>query len=360
MSEIEETYLDPKKGFSSASEIHRRLKDADGKAKYSLAQVKEFLNDEETVQRHKRQQKTPFHITAHFVDHKWQADLVDVSSIMHQNSHFTFLLTVIDVLSKYAWVIPLKHKTDQEIYNGFIKIFSEGRIPVILQTDNGTEFKNKKMKSLTDAFGIDHQFNRAGDKQSQGVVERFNRTILSRIEKYKTANGTKRYLDVLDDLVENYNTSRHSTIDKSPLEALEDPPAPIDNSNVKEVLNEEKEKRKTDVGVPLFMISDFKVGDRVRRIINKGQFEKGYKPNWTARVYTIDGMSGHYFSLKGDDRMWKANELMKVYHEADKDAPKEQKDPEIEKEKEKEIPIPRTPSTRKPRVDYVTLAGKKK
>ena len=57
-----------------------------------------------------------------FRDNIWGADLADMQLISKFNKGFRFLLCVIDMFSKYAWVIPLKDKKDISIVNGFQKV----------------------------------------------------------------------------------------------------------------------------------------------------------------------------------------------------------------------------------------------
>ena len=82
------------------------------------------------------------------IDDQWQADLVDVSSLARFNKGYKFLLTCIDVFSKFAWVVPLKNKTGESLVNGFQSILDLGRSTEKLQTDKGTEFLNRNFQSL--------------------------------------------------------------------------------------------------------------------------------------------------------------------------------------------------------------------
>ena len=82
------------------------------------------------------------------MDEQWQADLVDMQSFARDNKGIKFLLTVIDVLSKRAWAVPLKNKTGAEIIKAFEKIFKEGRTPEKLQTDAGSEFMNRQFQTF--------------------------------------------------------------------------------------------------------------------------------------------------------------------------------------------------------------------
>ena len=74
-------------------------------------------------------------------EEQWQADLVDVQALKKDNDGYRFLLTVIDALSKYAWVVPLKDKTGKSLVDAFDAIFKkDGRVPKRLQTDAGKNF----------------------------------------------------------------------------------------------------------------------------------------------------------------------------------------------------------------------------
>jgi len=340
MAEIEELFLDPKHGFTNATDIWRKLKNRG--YNYTLNQVKEFLGEEETLQRHAPKRKSNYHITAEYPNHKWQADLIDVSSTAATNRNTNYLLTIIDVLTKFAFVIPLKNKKEKSIADSFEALFEnyeEGGHPDLLVTDNGSEFKNKSMAKLAEFFGIKQIFNRAGDKTSQGVIERFNRTIMQRIEKYLTATGSHNYVDVLPDLVYNYNNTYHRTIKMTPSEALTASIPPITNNEISDIVEEQEPK--------------FKPGDTVRRLINKAQFSKGYKPNWTSKVYKVESQQRQYYKLKGSDGLWKETELQAVGHE---ETPAEKTRLEADERPQFVPPPQEAPKTRGKRIDYRQLA----
>ena len=87
------------------------------------------------------------------IDDLWQADLVDLSSLSRQNDGYKFILTVIDVFSRFSWVRPLKIKTGQSLREAFASIISD-RKPNYLQTDKGTEFLNSSFQSLLTSNSI--------------------------------------------------------------------------------------------------------------------------------------------------------------------------------------------------------------
>ena len=87
------------------------------------------------------------------IDDQWQADLVDMQKNKSQNKKFNYVLTVIDIFSKFAWAIPIKNKTGDSITRAFEIIFKD-RIPAKLHTDKGLEFINKSTQNLFKRKGI--------------------------------------------------------------------------------------------------------------------------------------------------------------------------------------------------------------
>ena len=90
-----------------------------------------------------------------YKDETWSADLIDKSSLSKYNNNYKFILTVIDIFTKYAWAIPLKNKSGLSITNGFKIVLSEHpqggsepRKPEKLWVDRGSEFYKKTFKSL--------------------------------------------------------------------------------------------------------------------------------------------------------------------------------------------------------------------
>ena len=83
-----------------------------------------------------------------FRDNIWGADLADMQLISKFNKRIRFLLCVIDIFSKYAWVVPLKDKRGVTITIAFLKMLDEcKRKPNKIWVDKGREFYNRWMKS---------------------------------------------------------------------------------------------------------------------------------------------------------------------------------------------------------------------
>ena len=207
------------------------------------------------------------------IDQQWVADLVEMPAYWRQNRGVRFLLTVIDVLSKYAWVQPIKHKTGPEIRRAFETIVEEGRSPQTLQTDKGKEFYNKPFQTWLKQQGI-HHFSTHGDAKA-AVIERFNRTLKERLYRYMTAANTVAYLPAVAPLVRQYNADEHSAIVRAP--------DTVTTENETEVWNhlyEDKWKKTRKRG-------ELRVGDRVRLSKHVRTFKKGYMAQWTEEVFVI-------------------------------------------------------------------------
>ena len=105
--------------------------------------------------------------------------MVETQNIAKENKGIRYLLTVIDILSKYAWVQPLKDKKGPTVVQAFNNILKDGRKPLKLQTDKGKEFYNKDMTQWLKKNNIVY-FSMGGDAKA-AVVERFNRALKERL-----------------------------------------------------------------------------------------------------------------------------------------------------------------------------------
>ena len=198
-----------------------------------------------------------------FQDNIWGADLADMQLLSKYNKGIRFLLCAIDIFSKYAWVLPLKDKKGVSIVKAFQIILKQSnRKPNKIWVDKGSEFYNAYFKKWwRDNDTVMYSTHNEGKSV---VVERFIRTLKSKIYKYMTPISKNVYIDKLDDIVDEYN----NTIKMKPTDVK-------DNTYI----NADKEINNKD--------SKFKVGDRVRISKYKNIFAKGYIPNWSDEVFVI-------------------------------------------------------------------------
>ncbi|GFW43126.1 putative uncharacterized transposon-derived protein F54H12.3 [Trichonephila clavipes] len=152
------------------------------------------------------------------MNQQYQADLVDMQSLSKFNDGYRYLLTCICVLSKYAWAIPLHDKNAKTVVSAFEQIFSE-RVPLKLQTDAGKEFTNKLFQNYLKKKKIG--FFMTSNNTKASIVERFNRTLKTKMWKFFTEKNTKRYIGVVDKLVYSYNNTWHRSIQMTPASVTE-------------------------------------------------------------------------------------------------------------------------------------------
>ena len=183
------------------------------------------------------------------------------------NKGIRFLLCVIDIFSKYAWVFPLKDKKGTSIVKAFQIILKQSnKKPNKIWVDEGSEFYNAFFKKwLQDNDIVMYSTHNEGKSV---VAERFIKTLKGKIYKYMTSISKNVYIDKLDDIVDEYNNTYHTTIKMKPIDVK-------DNTYI----NTSKEINNKD--------PKFKVGDRVRISKYKNIFAKRYMSNWSEEVFVI-------------------------------------------------------------------------
>ena len=189
-----------------------------------------------------------------------------------ENDGVHFLLTCIDVFSKHAWVRPLPSKRAVDVAKAFGDILSEGRIPDKLQTDAGKEFYNKIFQRLMERHNVKH-FSTSNETKAS-IVERFNRTLKTRMWRYLTAANSKRYVDKLQDKVHAYNHSYHRSIKMTPVS--------VDKNNEKTVFNTLYKTTQEPM-----VVFRYDVGDTVRISKARATFRKGYEQTFTDEYFVI-------------------------------------------------------------------------
>ena len=152
-----------------------------------------------------------------FKDNIWAADLADMQLISKFNKEFRFLLCVIDIYSKCAWVVPLKDKKGVSIVNAFQSILKKSnRKPNKIWVDKGGEFHNRSIKSWLEKNDIE-MYSTHNEGKSV-VAERFIRTIKNKIYKHMTSISKNMYINKLHDIVHKYNNKKHRTIKMKPID----------------------------------------------------------------------------------------------------------------------------------------------
>ena len=122
-----------------------------------------------------------------------------------------------DIYSKYAWVVPLEDKKLITITNAFQKIIDDSNLKSNkIWVDKGSEFYNRSMKSWLVKNYVE-MYSTHNEGKSV-IAERFIRTLKNKIYKYMTSLSRNVYIDKLDDIVNKYNNTYHSTIKIKPVD----------------------------------------------------------------------------------------------------------------------------------------------
>ena len=200
-----------------------------------------------------------------FKENIWGA--INIKLISKFSKGIRFLLCVIDVFSKYAWVVPLKDKKGVNIVNAFQKILKESnKKPNKIWVDKGSEFYNNSFKKWLKDNDIE-MYSTHNEGKSV-VAERFIRTLKNKIYKCMTSISKNMYIDKLDDIVNEYNNTYRRTIKMKPVDAR-------DNTYI----DFNKEVNDKD---PKFKIGDYLIISKYKNI-----FAKGYTTSWSEEVLRL-------------------------------------------------------------------------
>jgi len=118
-----------------------------------------------------------------------------------------------------------------------------------------------------------HFYTSENEDLKARVVERFNRTLKIKMYRYFTHANTRRYLDVMDDLVHSYNNTYHRSIGMAPVEV-----GPHNENDVRARLYPLK---------PKCYKWKYRVGDKVRMAMQRQPFRKGYQGDWSEKIFEI-------------------------------------------------------------------------
>jgi len=278
-----------------------------------IKQVEKWLKNQDTYSLHKQAYRKfkRNRIYVGGVDHQWELDLVDMQQHSKHNYGYRYMLTCIDSFSKIGWAVPLKDKSAQSVCTAFKKILQDGRKPYRIRTDKGKEFVNIPFGKLLEDEGIEF-FTSQNDDIKCAIIERFNRTLKGRMYRYFTEKRTRKWIDVIDDLVSGYNNSYHRSIKTAPINVT------IENEQaIKNIL----------YGTEKIKHARLSNGDYVRISIHRQPFVKGYLPQWSDEIFQIYKVSNRrtepVYSIKDlkDEEIrgtFYEKELQKIHFDQDK------------------------------------------
>ena len=279
---LHQLYYNPKNptAYTSTSNLWKYLKEHN--SNISRKNFEKWLTDQDVYTSHKpiRRNFKRQRVVTSGINDLWDADLMDMSNLSVDNDDIKFIAIFIDVFSRYLYAVPMKDKTPRSTRDALKEVLKElnEERPDTFRSDAGKEFIGKEMKTFLNDMEIYQQIARNDPKAN--YAERVIRTLKNRIYKYLYANKTKRYIDELQNFVDSYNESIHSSIGQSPESVnKENEPYVWASQYIDTDFNEEG-----DMSIPKNKYSD---GDMVRISNIKTPFSRGYGQTYSEELFRI-------------------------------------------------------------------------
>ena len=294
METLTDLLLDPEVGFISVAKLKKKF------PQYSIKEIQQAKDKLSTYQINTPIPKpNKFNtITADHAGDCIQIDLMDVSYNSTANKQIKFLLTFIDVYSRYVLYVPLKNKSAKTVSTAMETLIHQFPRKIYnVTSDDGPEFNNTIFKNVLTNNDIQQWITPANTPNKMAIIERFHRTLRNRMRLLIDHNNSESYIDHLPALIRNYNTTFHRTIKTTPHEVLYNDVTP-GNSVITEV----------DYSLQL--------GDTVRRSLKKSTFGKGTN-KLSEETYIISGINPSSFIISNQSgielsRPYQGYELKKV------------------------------------------------
>ena len=270
---MEAIYFDPRAPGSFGGQANL--------AKYSgrsMPSVRRFLENREAYTlhkdiRHKFRRRKTFVVGS---QHLYQLDLMDMQMLAKYNAGNKYILTCIDAFSRKAWAVAVPSKSAHHVKTAFEDILSRSHTrPIYVQTDKGTEFVNSIFIQYLKENNITH-YTTDNYETKASIVERFNKTLKSKLWRYFTYKNTYDYISVLPDILTSYNNTYHRSIKMAPNQVNED-----NRMKVFETLYPDRQMASSRKKIK------FRKGDYVRIQETRKIFQKGYHGHWTREIFLI-------------------------------------------------------------------------
>ena len=286
------------------------------KAKYkdaiSRKEVKDFLDKDLPTQLYTTQQKqdAPGHIVAFRQNDLWQMDIfVMKKGLAKYNDDYRYLFVCIDVFSRKAYAEPMKEKNTDNCIDAFLTIVKDKSKawPNAILADQDSAFNASDWQDLMTGHKIAFSTNALQDHHALGIIDRFARVVKTVLNKQMQDEGSRRWLDNVDYMMDNYNNSEHSSIgNHKPDEVKDDATQKTKNIITKIVginLGKTRDNNTT---------SDLHAGDKVRKDVRVSESNsKGTDPRWSDKVFTAASSKGQTITLD-DGSKYKRTNLLKV------------------------------------------------
>ena len=213
-------------------------------------------------------------------------DLADMSSLSRYNNGNKYILVFIDIFSRFAQAIPLKKKDSNTMYTALKKILKSGYFNKLktINSDEGKEFYNKKVIDLLNSNGIT-LYSVSSREIKASIAERFIRTMKGKLYRYMTHQNTKKYVHILQDIIQSYNNSTHKGLggDQTPNEIHQMKDGYNTRNQFLKMYKIGRQSRKR-------ITSQLSIGEYVRVSNIKPTFQRGYKVQNSEEIFKIKSL----------------------------------------------------------------------
>ena len=243
------------------------------------------------------------HIVAFHINEIWQIDIYDVSRFETSNKKYKYMFAVMDVFSRFAYIIPLKNKDIESTSKALEEILSYNKtVPNLIMSDNDSSFLGLEFQKVLVKNSIHHDPNAVGDHNSLGIIDNFAKRIKRILTAQFLQTNKKNWIDIIQKIVRTYNVSPHSSLGGyTPSEVMNnDDPEITQFILYVNILKSKQNASSTDLSI----------GDSVRIKISNG-FLKGTDPRYGGKVHTVKEIYGKNLILD-NDKKYVRSQLLKV------------------------------------------------
>ena len=283
-------YFNPQSpgSFLGPEKLYQLVK-SEGKYKIGRYRIRKWLQNQESysLTREARRHFVRSRVIVNGIDSQWDIDLMDMVDLAKDNDEYKYLLVTINVFSRYAYARPLKSKKGTEVTDVLRNILSGRRKPNTIRSDMGMEFRSKEVNKLLQSLDIHHFYCYNSDIKAN-FVERLIKTLKHKIFRYLLKKRTKRYIDVLPQLVKSYNATVHRSLGVAPDTIT------TENEGESRLQQYLIRTRQTSRKVSSRHTSKrpnrykFKIGQTVRISHIRGVFDREYSQKWTGEIFKVD------------------------------------------------------------------------
>ena len=299
---ISDIYFD-RSGYGSKATT---LKDAREKDKtIAMEDVEDFFRMNVEIKRKQRGQNS---FVAPHNNHTFQLDLFFISkNDIEATQKFRAGLVMIDVLSKYAVVVPIKSKSPADVIAGTMEGLEKMKAkPKIIYTDDEGSISGADFKQLVEDEGIELYRTRGHPAFAERIIRTFKDKLFKRVENdEKKGKNNIQWIDYITEILLTYNNKDvHSATGPTPNEARKE------RNEFKAKLNVSVKAKKER------MYPTLEVGDKVKIMRKKAITEKERTSHWLKGYYVVqeiaEKLNQKYYKLTDYPRLLMRHELSKI------------------------------------------------